>query len=304
MAVYKIRKSDVVSKFVKLAMDEQFMDLGIIANSTEPYSETYTTVDTCALSEELSHWVRTYGEPIRDEPAPDGDRLSGCTLNTDAAKAGAGFASWLHKTVQPVKFEVGETFFGVDRELKQTLSGTQTITSIDRAIVDTSDAYELKMKNHVWNHPNRSLPVPNSLSLSHKILFTKSTEYYVPVPSQAYCDMFNVSSATGRMELDNAWKHTDAGGMTFRLDASLITSPVLKTWISGFDPDWMFAIPKPPDTEPGLGNDAPTKTDDSNKRTGCSCAECKAFNEYGEPNQPNGQYVCYACRENLAWKYR
>lgn len=329
MAVYKIRKSDVVSKFVKLAMDEQFMDLGIIANSTEPYSETHTTVDTYALSEELSHWVRTYGEPIHDEPAPDGNRLSGCTLNTDAAKAGAGFASWLHKTVQPVKFEVGETFFGVDREQKQTLNGTQTITSIDRAVCspleDKIKSYRVISLNNPhgyarltenYDGSGDAILVTNTPEIRRRFyaeiksrpakLANQSSmmQYYVPVPSQEYCDMFSVSDAAGRAELDNAWKHTDAGGMTFRLDARLLTKPLLKTWISGFDPDWMFAIPKPPDTEPGLGNDAPTTSNHTSKHSGCSCAECKAFNEYGEPNQPNGQYVCYACRENLAWKYR
>lgn len=33
---------------------------------------------------------------------------------------------------------------------------------------------------------------------------------------------------------------------------------------------------------------------------GCSCARCKEFNEYAEPNQPNNTFVCYACRE--IWK--
>lgn len=154
---FKVKKSDVVARMVKLAIDDEFEELSNLSDSLSEYNEFYHTVTLSAFyQEELSHWVRTYGEPIRDEPAPDGDRLSG--------------------------------------------------------------------------------------------YFAK--------------------------------------------------------FFSGFDSDWQFAIPKPPDTEPGLGDNVSTKTDDSNKRTGCSCAECKAFNEYGEPNQPNGQYVCYACRENLAWKYR
>lgn len=30
--------------------------------------------------------------------------------------------------------------------------------------------------------------------------------------------------------------------------------------------------------------------------TGCNCAKCNEFNEYAEPNQSNGTYVCYRCR--------
>lgn len=30
---------------------------------------------------------------------------------------------------------------------------------------------------------------------------------------------------------------------------------------------------------------------------GCSCSKCKDFNEYAEANQPDGSFICYACRQ-------
>lgn len=238
---FKVKKSDVVARMVKLAIDDEFEELSNLSDSLSEYNEFYHTVTLSAFyQEELSHWVRTYGEPIRDEPAPDGDRLSGYRIDSiivddplkgeiDSQKKNStisqsqeylrelypkpGFDAWISKGPSQL--------FGLDREPKRTMSGT--------ALQKSQDS------------------------------ITEKQELY----SNSYAKLF-----------------------------------------SGFDSDWQFAIPKPPDTEPGLGDNVSTKTDDSNKRTGCSCAECKAFNEYGEPNQPNGQYVCYACRENLAWKYR
>lgn len=29
---------------------------------------------------------------------------------------------------------------------------------------------------------------------------------------------------------------------------------------------------------------------------GCVCKKCNAKNEYAEPNEPDGSYVCYDCR--------
>lgn len=37
---------------------------------------------------------------------------------------------------------------------------------------------------------------------------------------------------------------------------------------------------------------------------GATCLECKEFNDYGEPNQPDGKsHVCYSCRQAYKWKY-
>jgi hypothetical protein len=29
---------------------------------------------------------------------------------------------------------------------------------------------------------------------------------------------------------------------------------------------------------------------------GCTCTKCKNFNEYAEPNQEDGTFICYPCR--------
>ena len=29
---------------------------------------------------------------------------------------------------------------------------------------------------------------------------------------------------------------------------------------------------------------------------GCNCKRCREFNEYAEPNQEDGSFICYACR--------
>lgn len=33
------------------------------------------------------------------------------------------------------------------------------------------------------------------------------------------------------------------------------------------------------------------------KSSGCSCKKCREFNEYAEPNQDDGTFVCYTCRK-------
>jgi len=35
------------------------------------------------------------------------------------------------------------------------------------------------------------------------------------------------------------------------------------------------------------------------KSNGCFCTSCKEFNDYGEPNQPDKTFICYACRNGL-----
>jgi hypothetical protein len=32
--------------------------------------------------------------------------------------------------------------------------------------------------------------------------------------------------------------------------------------------------------------------------TGAACSRCREFNNYGEPNMPDGSYKCYSCRRN------
>lgn len=46
------------------------------------------------------------------------------------------------------------------------------------------------------------------------------------------------------------------------------------------------------------------KTADKKKHNGCHCAECGNFNEYAEPNRPDGKHICYSCRESYRWKYK
>jgi hypothetical protein len=29
---------------------------------------------------------------------------------------------------------------------------------------------------------------------------------------------------------------------------------------------------------------------------GCSCVKCQDFNNYAEPNQPDGKFICWRCR--------
>lgn len=33
------------------------------------------------------------------------------------------------------------------------------------------------------------------------------------------------------------------------------------------------------------------------KDPGCRCRKCKEFNEYAEPNQEDGSFLCYTCRK-------
>jgi hypothetical protein len=32
------------------------------------------------------------------------------------------------------------------------------------------------------------------------------------------------------------------------------------------------------------------------KSEGCTCVKCKTFNPYAEPNQKDGSFKCYSCR--------
>ncbi len=32
------------------------------------------------------------------------------------------------------------------------------------------------------------------------------------------------------------------------------------------------------------------------KELGCICVKCNSKNEFAEPNQPNGKYICFECR--------
>lgn len=32
---------------------------------------------------------------------------------------------------------------------------------------------------------------------------------------------------------------------------------------------------------------------------GCSCKKCREFNEYAEPNQEDGTFICYSCRRGF-----
>jgi hypothetical protein len=34
-------------------------------------------------------------------------------------------------------------------------------------------------------------------------------------------------------------------------------------------------------------------------KSGCSCKKCKDYNEYAEPNQEDGSFICYRCRKGL-----
>lgn len=33
------------------------------------------------------------------------------------------------------------------------------------------------------------------------------------------------------------------------------------------------------------------------KTFGCNCKKCKEHNEYAEPNQSDGSFICYSCRK-------
>jgi len=35
----------------------------------------------------------------------------------------------------------------------------------------------------------------------------------------------------------------------------------------------------------------------------CTCVECKASNDWAEPNMPDGTFLCYSCKKDYAWKY-
>lgn len=35
------------------------------------------------------------------------------------------------------------------------------------------------------------------------------------------------------------------------------------------------------------------------KELGCKCKRCEDFNEYAEPNQEDGTFICYGCRRGF-----
>lgn len=41
-----------------------------------------------------------------------------------------------------------------------------------------------------------------------------------------------------------------------------------------------------------------SNTDISRKNGGCICLKCKSFVYMTEPNQTNGTFICYSCRQN------
>lgn len=51
-----------------------------------------------------------------------------------------------------------------------------------------------------------------------------------------------------------------------------------------------WSLPKR-DPTPGIDAWAPKK-----KSCGAKCCKCKTFNEYAEPNQKDGSYICFECR--------
>lgn len=74
---------------------------------------------------------------------------------------------------------------------------------------------------------------------------------------------------------------------------NLAKSPFYKDWVSHFL-TWLPNDAVPPTIRSVLV--------DFSK--GMSCVQCKEFNDYAEPNQPDGQtHVCYSCRESYKWKY-
>lgn len=56
----------------------------------------------------------------------------------------------------------------------------------------------------------------------------------------------------------------------------------------------IYTFPDAPETERSI----------TVKQSGMSCVQCREFNDYAEPNQPDGKtHVCYSCRESYKWKY-
>lgn len=46
-----------------------------------------------------------------------------------------------------------------------------------------------------------------------------------------------------------------------------------------------------------VSGDAPTPV--KKKEPGCKCKRCEDFNEYAEPNQKDGTFICYGCRRGF-----
>jgi len=78
-----------------------------------------------------------------------------------------------------------------------------------------------------------------------------------------------------------------------------ITSvPGNQTWIVPVTTNQWIGVPFViPQTMPFEEPEAtPEKKADKN---GCVCVRCQTFNEYAEPNQDDGTFMCYACRKGL-----
>lgn len=114
------------------------------------------------------------------------------------------------------------------------------------------------------------------------------TPFLTPSPSPTY---ITIPSNTGA---GTTYVVPDPNGGYTQYFPTTVNSPSGAGQVITFTPSGMQWITLTGDLS---GSSSPTVV--AKVRAGCSCKKCDDFNEYAEPNQKDGTFICFSCRRGF-----